>query len=262
MLVDKNDIIVLILSTTHPKYQIFKKSIRETWAKDLHEKGIKCFFYEGGGAQNRTDGDTFVLNAPDDILSVSKKLVEALKFTFDLYPNVKVVYRTNLSSFIDVESFLRFINTNKLDEEIYAGYIGKESLFKERFYQFKLLYFIFKFHKFGRKIIFASGSGFFLGAKHCKRIITSNFNAGLVDDIMVAHTIKVLPSLSVTPLRLLVSSESRNSIDEKTFDHLVQEKNLFHYRFKTKDRNRDAELLRQFGDKSFRRVFFTGMKKM
>lgn len=260
MLIDKNDIVVLILSTRRPEYQKFKEAIRDTWAKGLNGKGVKYFFYEGGENQNRIDGDTLRLNAPDDILGVSKKLVKALQFIFDIYPQTKIIYRTNLSSFIDVDTFLDFIEDKQLDEKTYTGYVGKEALFRERFYQLKPLYFIFKFLNFGRKIHFASGSGFFIGAVHCRTILSTKVNTDLVDDIMVADAIKILPDESATPLRLIVSNDTRNTIDLKTFQHLVNDKYLFHYRFKTHDRDQDAFLLKQFGDHSFRIDFFTGVK--
>jgi hypothetical protein len=258
MIVANNDILVLILSTTNPKYQEFKQAIRDTWVKDLQEHGVKCFFYEGGELENSVDGDTLKLNAPDDIFGVSKKLIAAIHFIFELHPQTKIIYRTNLSSYIDVNAFLRFIEDNQLDNEIYAGYLGTESIFRERFYQFKILYFLMRFIKFGKKIRFASGSGFFLGTTHCRKLLSSRVNFHLVDDIMVADTIKVSPSQLVVPLRLMVSDKTRSSIDERTYDQLVHEKNLFHYRFKTDDREQDAALLMHFGDKSFRRIFFTG----
>ena len=253
-----NDIVVLILSTTDPVYDKFKLAIRNTWAQDFHRHGVKCFFYEGGEVENSVDGDTLKLNAPDDIFGVSKKLIAAIQFIFELHPQTKIIYRTNLSSYIDVNTFLRFIKDNQLDNEIYAGYLGTESIFRERFYQFRILYFLMRFFKFGKKIRFASGSGFFLGATHCRKLLSSGINFRLVDDIMVADTIKVSPSQLVVPLRLLVSDKTRSSIDERTYDQLVHEKNLFHYRFKTDDREQDAALLMHFGDKSFRRIFFTG----
>lgn len=260
MLIDNNDIVILILSTRHQEYQKFKDAIRDTWAKDVQQKGIKYFFYEGGEDQNSIDGDTLRLNAPDDILGVSKKLVKALQFIFDKYPQTKIIYRTNLSSFIDVNTFLHFIEDKQLDEKTYTGYIGKEALFRERFYQFKPLYFIFKFLNFGRKINFASGSGFFIGAVNCRKILSTKVNTDLVDDIMVADAIKVSPDQSIAPLRLIVSNDTRNTLDQKTFEYLINEKHLFHYRFKTYDRDQDAVLLKQFGDQSFRTAFFTGVK--
>ena len=44
--------------------------------------------------------------------------------------------------------------------------------------------------------------------------------------------------------------------NEKEFFNLVYEKYLFHYRFKTKNRNEDAFLLKMFGEKKFRESFF------
>ncbi len=250
-------IVVLILSTVDQRYEKFKLAIRNTWMKDLKDHGIKCFFYEGNGISNTIDGDTIKLNVPDNIHSVSKKFLAALQIIFEKFPRTKIIYRTNLSSFIDIETLLNFIEHNKIDEDIYIGCVGITRLFRERFYQINFLYFLLRFFPFGKKIRFASGSGFFLGATHCRKILSSKVNTDLVDDVMVADTLKISPKESLTPLRLIASDGTRNSMDENTFDQLINEKYLFHYRFKTHDRDQDAKLLMQFGDRTFRKSFFS-----
>ena len=255
-MINHSKIVILILSTNNPEYQYFKTAIQETWLQDFKKLEIKCFFYEGGSESNHIQGNVIKVKSPDDLYGVSHKLVEALKVVFDIYPETKLIYRTNLSSYIDVQTFMKFINFHKFSEETYAGLIGITNLFREKLYKYKLLYFMFNFITFGKKFQFASGAGFFLGEIHCRKIISTRVNQNLVDDVMVAHIIKVKPLPSAIPERLLVSMKTRHIFQKQSFNKLVNESLLFHYRFKTNNRKEDAILLCFFGQQNFRETFF------
>ena len=255
-MLDYSKIIILILSTKDTEYEAFRTAIESTWLQDFKNLGIKCFFYEGGSDTNKIEGDVIKVNSLDNLYGVSHKLVEVLKVIYEKYPETQLLYRTNLSSYIDVPIFLKFIELHNFSEYTYAGIIGNTHFYKERFYQNRLLYFMLNFIPFGKKLQFASGAGFFLGAIHCRKIISSRVNLNLVDDIMVAHTIKVKPLSASIPERLLVSMKKRNYFKKESFIKLVNERLLFHYRFKTNNRNEDAILLRMFGDKHYRESFF------
>ena len=103
-MLDYSKIIVLILSTKDSEYDDFRTAIESTWLQDFKNLGIKCFFYEGGSDKNKIEGDYIKLKCPDDLYSVSLKLIEALKVVFEKYPEIQLVYRTNLSSYIDVKT--------------------------------------------------------------------------------------------------------------------------------------------------------------
>lgn len=255
-MLDYSKIIVLILSTKDSEYNDFRTAIESTWLQDFKKMGIKCFFYEGGSDINKIEGDYIKIKCPDDLYSVSLKLIEALKVVFEKYPETQLVYRTNLSSYIDVKTFLKFTQLNDFGEDTYAGVIGNTHVLKEHLYKYKILYFFSRFIFFGRKIQFASGAGFFLGSKHCRTLISSKVNLNLIDDVMVAYTINVSPSITAITERLSVSIETRHQFQKKAFLNLVHEKYLFHYRFKTNNRKEDANLLNSFGDSNFRESFF------
>ena len=255
-MLDYSKIIVLILSTKDSDYDCFRTAIESTWLHDFKKLGIKCFFYEGGSDINKIEGDNIKLKCPDDLYSVSLKLIEALKVVFEIYPETQLIYRTNLSSYIDVKTFLKFTELNDFSEDTYAGVIGNSYILKELLYKYNLLYYFSSFIYFGKKIQFASGAGFFLGSKHCRTIISSKVNLNLIDDVMVAYTINVSPLINSIPERLSVSLETRQQFQKKEFLNLINEKLLFHYRFKTINRIEDASLLKMFGDKNFRESFF------
>lgn len=260
-MIDNSKIIILILSTNIPEYQYFKAAIQKTWLQDFKNIGIKCFFYEGDSDSNYIQGDVIKVKSPDDLYGVSHKLVEALKVVFEIYPKTQLIYRTNLSSYIDVQTFMKYIHYHNFSDQTYAGVIGTTYLFKEKLYKNKLLFFILQFIPLGKKLQFASGAGFFLGAIHCRKIISTRVNLNLVDDIMVAHTIKVKPLDNAIPERLLVSSNTRNRYTKEAFNKLVNERLLFHYRFKTINRNDDAIILSMFGEKQYRESYFTSNEK-
>lgn len=254
-MLDYTKIIVLILSTKDSEYVDFRTAIESTWLQDFKKLGIKCYFYEGGSDINKIEGDYIKLKCPDDLNSVSLKLIESLKLVFENYPETQLVYRTNLSSYIDVVTFLKFTELKKFSEYTYAGVIGKSYVLKESLYKYKFLYYLSRFIFFGKKIQFASGAGFFLGSKHCRTIISSKVNLNLIDDVMVANSINISPLTNAIPERLSISSETRHQFHKKDFLNLIHEKYLFHYRFKTNNRKKDASLLKMFGDKNFRESF-------
>lgn len=254
-MINYNNIIILILSTVDPQYVKFKDAIQTTWMQDFRQLGLKCFFYEGSNDSNVIQDGTIKLNAPDELKGVSEKFVTALKFIFQEYPDTKLVYRTNLSSYIDVDNFIKFLHSFEIDENIYAGILGKTSILKEQFYNYKVFNFLLRYIPFRRKLYFASGSGLFLGSAHCQKIISSQVNLNLVDDVMIANTIKLAPSVIVSPKRLDVSKKTKEYFTEAIYDKLVENDLLFHYRFKTNNRIMDAELLNKFSDMSFRRKY-------
>ena len=152
-MLDYTKIIVLILSTKDSEYVDFRTAIESTWLQDFKKLGIKCFFYEGGSDINKIEGDYIKLKCPDNLHSVSLKLIESLKVVFENYPETQLVYRTNLSSYIDVKTFLKFTKLKKFSEDTYAGVIGKSYVLKERLFKYKFLYYLSRFIFVGKKSI-------------------------------------------------------------------------------------------------------------
>jgi hypothetical protein len=253
-----NHLVILILSTNDAEYDKFKSALRSTWIKDIERLGIKFFFYEGGAEENIIINDTIKLKVSDKLHSVSEKFVIALRVVLEKFPETRVIYRTNLSSYIDVDNFLKYMESRKIDEESYAGLIGKARMFRERLFKYPILYYFFNFIPLGKKLRFANGSGFFLGVTHCRKIISSEVNLNLVDDIMVADAVKSGPSDLLEPKRLRACRKTHLKLSKSAYSQLLEKDLLFHYRFKTFNRKLDARLLSQFGDKSFRRAYFTG----
>ncbi len=273
-MLEKN-IIILILSTNNKSYDMFKSSQKKTWIKKMEERGIKCFFYEGGAKECKITGDTIKVNIPDDLENCSRKFIKTLETLKLYYPEVSMIYRTNLSSYIDVDNFLSYISSIEDKEDFYAG---KKCVFNQlhanyfrlhckletygRMIKSEILsvgYFTVNrfiesvirnvclrfFHKFN--VEFASGSGFFLGINHFNKIISYE-KLKYVDDVMV---------------RLAVDKDIDSDIERfdytKKFKFIEKDEleKIFHYRFKTENRDFDANLMMLIDDYKIREKIST-----
>jgi hypothetical protein len=247
-----SEIAVLILSTNDQNYLNFISAIESSWLRKFKENGIKCFFYSGNSDQNKIVGDRILLSCPDDLAHTSIKLRMALDILHRNEPSVKLIYRTNLSSYIDYENFINFINSKGINEESYLGVVGEAGYLSEFFYENKVLHNLFKPFKFFKKILFASGSGLFLGANHLKKVISTSKYDQFIDDVMLGLIIDRKISKSDEPCRFDIQENSGHKISKVEYLKMAQEKFLFHYRFKTSNRHIDAELMSQFNDSDFR----------
>lgn len=250
--------VVLILSTKLHDYDKFKNSLRATWIPRLNELGVPCFFYEGGHAENRLNDDTIELTTGDGLEDTSAKLKSALVFLKNINPDFDFIYRTNLSSYIDPANFIKYIVTHSVGKNSYIGLIGETTSLKEYFYfKSKILCKLFNIVKIGPRIRFASGSGFFLGSNHIQSIVNNSSYDYNIDDIMVSRVLRFGPSVEHEPLRFDISNDQTHKIKIGEYKSMVNDRILFHYRFKTDNRDSDARLILQFADEKFRFEFCT-----
>jgi hypothetical protein len=256
-MINHNDIIVLILSTKDERYLSFKKAIENSWMREFSNKNIKCFFYEGGHSFNEISNNCIKLNVCDDLKFTSIKLLEAFKLITEQYPSTKVVYRTNLSSFIDVDVFLKFIEIKKISVDSYSGIIGKTNYFKELFYNNTILTHFFSFLPISKNIYFASGSGFFIGINNVSNILANPKKTNFIDDVMIGYNLNIKLHKDNSPLRFDIKENDNHKISKKEFTRLINENLLFHYRFKTNNRLNDSKLLFNFSNKYFREEYCT-----
>lgn len=250
--VKNSEIAVLILSTNDDRYCDFISAIENSWLKKFQANGINCFFYSGNAAQKKILGNRLQLDCPDDLAHTSIKLRAALDVLNEHLPNLKLVYRTNLSSYIDYDNFISFIHARGINGDSYLGLTGETSYLSEFFYKNKILHNLFKPFKFFKKIQFASGSGFFLGANHFKKIISTSKYDRFIDDVMLALIMNREIAKSDEPLRFDMQEDSGHKISKRDYLELVKKDLLFHYRFKTGNRHGDAKLISEFNDLDFR----------
>lgn len=249
-----SEISVLILSTNDNRYCNFISALKNSWLKKFQENGIHCFFYSGNADKNEILDDHILLNCPDDLAHTSIKLRKALGVLNEYLPNIKLVYRTNLSSYIDYDNFIKFIHVKELNEDSYLGLKGEAGYLSEYFYKNKILHNLFKPFKFFKKVHFASGSGFFLGANHLKNVTSTSKYDRFIDDVMLGLIMNREIAKSDEPLRFDIQEDTGHKINKRDYLELVKKDFLFHYRFKTANRHGDAQLISQFDDPDFRLI--------
>lgn len=252
-------VLVLVLSTQDLSYAKFIEFIRTGWKMELERRGIKVYFYEGGYQFNYIEGDTLKLSVQDDLLHTARKLKEAIKLLNNEDIDYDMLYRTNLSSFIDADNFERFINKLEGNKIIYNGLVGETSKLQEFFNaKSSTLSFLFRKIDFTRKIKFASGSGFFLDKISSLKISNSVEYDQYIDDIMVELVLNITPNQNqIVPKRFDILEDMSHKIDKKEYFILIENDCLFHYRFKTKDRNNDAINIKNFCSYDYRLKYCT-----
>lgn len=242
-----SEIAILILSTQDIKYRGFCEAILRGWAKNIKSKNIKLYFYSGNYAESRIINDQISVTTQDDLKHTAEKFLAALKILLKHHPEIRLVYRTNLSSYIEIDNFLEFINNKKLNDRTYAGVIGETTYFREIFYDNRYLTKIFTMIPIGKRIKFASGSGFFIGRKRIDELLKAPApNLRLIDDVMVANTLNIEPDCNAIPLRFDIEEDGMHKVSKEEYSLLIKKRLLFHYRFKTSNRNNDAELMNSF----------------
>jgi hypothetical protein len=224
-----NKIIILILSTKDSKYDNFIKSCTEGWVKKARDNGIRCIFYSGGAQKNLLENDNLLLDCDDSLAGTALKLFKALQFIECNKIYYTHIYRTNLSSFIFIDSFIKY--SQNLKDDIYAGVIGS----------FNKVYLFNRFHllsTFASKFLpfqvlkFASGSGFFLSRNYVLKLLdTDKINFNYIDDVMVGS---VLDGIRIFPIPRY---DIVNNLPSK------YESNCFHVRLKSSDRLIDSNRL-------------------
>lgn len=254
-----NEIAVIILSTQSLQYDKFKNAIACTWMRRMQEYGIKCYFYSGNHAETGIFRNTEIKVTTSDVLwHTSEKLIAALDLLIEKHPELKLVYRTNLSSYIDVDNFLTYIREKGLDVRTYTGVVGETTYIREYLYRNRYLHKLFTILPIGEKIRFASGAGFFIGVNHVQRLLSLPFrHSRLIDDVMVAKTLEIKPDETISPLRFDISGTGSHKVSAMAYENMTRAGLLFHYRFKTHDRSKDAEILKAFDDREFRYDFCT-----
>ena len=226
---NKNKIIILILSTKDNRYNNFIKSCTEGWVKKAREKGIRCIFYSGGAEKNSLENDNLFLDCDDSLPGTALKLHKALEFIEKNKINYSHIYRTNLSSFIFIDSFIKYCEN--LNDDFYGGVIGcfnKMPLFNK----FHLLSVIASKLLSFQVLKFASGSGFFLSRNHVLKLIhTNKINFKYIDDVMVGS---VLDGFKIVPIPRY---DIVNNLSSK------YDSNCFHVRLKSTNRLVDSNRL-------------------
>jgi hypothetical protein len=254
---NNSNVCILILSTKAESYHCFITAIENSWYKDAIDRGFKVFFYSGGHSENCIYNHNQIRVTEDDsIENCYRKFIRAKNVLLSNYPEIKLVYRTNLSSYIDVDNFSKYIYKSSFDVDSYHGFQGKANLWSEFFFKNRQLYLFFKYFFFGPKINFFSGAGFFIGVELCNALSLDDSKKYLIDDVEIGRQILKFRRHNFKYARIYIT-DSYSKITKNELDALVNDSLLFHYKFKTFNRFDDAENISKFSDIEFRNNFLT-----
>jgi hypothetical protein len=223
-------IIILILSTRDNRYIDFINNCSSTWVANARQKGIRCIFYSGGAEHDKLENDKLELTCDDSLAGTAYKLFRALTFIENSGIDYTHIFRTNLSSFIFVESFIKYCSN--LSSTFYGGVIGKYNRFEflNRFHSLSIL--SSKVLKF-QAVDYASGSGFFISKDLVSILIAKNdLIFTYIDDVMVGN------ALLGQEITFIPRFDIANNIENLPFDQ-----DCYHIRLKSSDRTMDAKRL-------------------
>ena len=238
-------ILFLVLDTFAPEYQVLKQAQLNTWCKDAISVGHRVVFYRGNvNSENLFKDQTLTVKSNDSISNSTHKLVLAIEHCLENMKDYDYIYRTNLSSYIDVkmmEAYLAAHATN-LDALVYAGVIGlhySKPVSLLRMLIFQVPYLRGRSIKF-KSTRFASGSGFFLAWRTCDLIIKNRniINYKLIDDVAIA---KLLFSFGILPSSLpRIDTLDDYNKKQDSLIHFPHDSQVFHYRIKGASRIKDS----------------------
>lgn len=225
-----NKILILILSTKDKRYQNFINNCTNSWVTNARKNGIKCIFYSGGGNADKLENDNLELNCDDSLEGTAYKLFRAFEFIERNNIEYTHIYRTNLSSFLFIDKFIKY--SSEISKTFYGGVIGKFNKISilNRFHRISLL--SSKFLKF-QTIPYASGSGFFISKDLVNFLIhKKDLKFQYIDDVMIGN------ALLGREITFITRFDIANSIENVPFDQYC-----YHIRLKSSDREIDANRL-------------------
>jgi hypothetical protein len=214
-------IVFLVISSESETYSKLESKIRETWKSNLDSKDCPVYFCYGNSLEFSVEGDKIYCPFEENLMNIGHKTIRSLEY---LLENVDfdLVYRTNSSSYIDLENMYKYLNCYSL-ENFYSGYINLDKK---------------------SNILFCSGSGYFLSRDVVKMVIENknDWDHSLIDDVSMGKLLKNL-GITMTQGRRLDINQIKDSgifFNEKPIEN-IQIDNSYHFRCKTNDPSREED---------------------
>jgi len=214
----QNKILVLILGCNKEPYISMQKAQLDTWISLKQKEDIEVFHYIGDSPNMYNDDKTIYLNTPDIIQNVSLKTLLAFKYVLDNNFNFTHIYRTNSSSYVNLELLNRYIK-DKPNTNFLAGPSGFDPNFKVKF---------------------VSGSGFVI-SKDLVQLLINNLqkiNIRTLDDVSISE---FLVSKNNIPIYDIVRMDAYNYEMLNTINK-TNINNTFHFRLKSGSGDRSFDI--------------------
>lgn len=204
-------LILVLASDTDPIYCAFQAA----WRRISHPRADVYFLKAHPNLQGDdfVYGDTVFIKCEESLATVYEKQLRAFRLLQPSLAQYAFVFRTNLSSFVDIPLYLAAC-TKLARTGVYSGVIGTHD-----------------------GISFASGSGFTITPDLVQRLVDETPPEVFVDDVSIG---KAMMSWGVP----ILPAPRIDILDGGIFLHRVQDQpDVFHVRIKTRDRLSDAQTL-------------------
>jgi len=223
-------LIISIPSIKSEEYISLENACKQTWLNHNH-KDIEHLFYFGSNEDkfknnelyvkcnnqiSKTESNKFVGQHP----IIIEKTIKMFEFALKNY-NFEFIFRTNLSSYLDLNFLLEYIDKIE-SRNCYMGYIG--------------------YHE---QIVFASGAGILLSRDMVDLLVNKQnmIDQNLIDDVAFA---KLFYDLKINPKPLPRFTFPMHTNQDNQFFSQIKQSKHFHFRVKTNDptRKNDCERLK------------------
>lgn len=218
-------VLVLVLaSDTDPTYRNFQQS----WRQVFHPRADILFVKADPTApgEDAMDGTTITIRCPETLDHVYEKQLRAFKLLGPRLHRYAFVFRTNLSSFVDIQLYLTFCTTLPRSG-VYSGVIG-----------------------YDYNTSFASGAGFTITPDLIHRLVAEQPPEVYVDDVSIGAAMQRWGVPIIPAPRVDRTSWGGWALHPSPYTGPV-----FHRRIKTDNRETDGQtletLVRQHYQSSF-----------
>lgn len=184
---------------------------------------IDCYFYKSDpNLENnaKLENDTLWIKLQENYDNVYEKTLRAFEFFADKFEQYDFIYRTNLSSFLVFDQYIKYCSTIPKTKFV-SAVIGNYENF-----------------------IFPSGSGFTMTPDIILELIKERPQMTLVDDVSIGKWL-CTKHIPIHPVGRIDFIHDRTSLLEH-----VPIQNIFHYRVKNNDRRLDifihSQLLKKY----------------
>jgi len=202
-------VIILIIASDNHNYYI---NMQKIWKLYMNSHpNIKSFFIKENNQINEQvvldqDNDTiYVKCEPSLVPGILIKTIKSFEYIYNNY-DFNYIYRTNLSSFLDLNKLYNFIQTNFFNYGAVIGYHGN--------------------------ITFGSGSGFFV-SKECTNYLINKNNIDYhtyPDDVEIGRILIPIYSISFINRTVFIDFDNKSVTDND-----IKNSNIFHFRCKNDD---------------------------
>lgn len=197
-------IIILIIASDNTDYYI---NMQNVWKLYMNtHPHIKSFFIKENNNMHENilvdDNTINVKCEPSLVPGILIKTIKSFEYIYNNY-NFKYIYRTNLSSFLDLEKLYTFTINNNFNYAAVIGYCNNNN--------------------------FGSGAGFFTSKDSTKYLIDKkdiNYNKNY-DDVVIGEIL--IPIYSIFPVGRIDFTDYDN---KNISDNDIKKSEIFHYRCK------------------------------